>query len=87
MLSLGLTSSFVDRTGLSSASFRSRGPAQLPMAGRSTGLATNFRYAYFNFHCVSWMPSWLVEQRGRSLERSNLYSFFSFAGIAAVALQ
>jgi MFS family permease len=49
------------------------------------GLVNNFCYAYFNFYCMTWMPAYLVEQRGLSLERSGLYTFFSFAGIAIVA--
>ena len=49
------------------------------------GLVNNFCYAYFNFYCMTWMPAYLVEQRGLSLESSGLYTFFSFAGIAVVA--
>ena len=49
------------------------------------GLINNFCYAYFNFYCMTWMPAYLVEQRGLSLEKSGLYTFFSFAGIAIVA--
>ncbi|MRW89397.1 MFS transporter [Duganella sp. FT80W] len=49
------------------------------------GLLNNFCYAYFNFYCMTWMPAYLVEQRGLSLEKSGLYTFFSFAGIAVVA--
>jgi len=50
------------------------------------GLVNNFCYSYFAFYCMTWMPAYLVEQRGLSLERSGLYTFFSFAGIAIVAL-
>ena len=49
------------------------------------GLVNNFCYSYFAFYCMTWMPAYLVEQRGLSLERSGLYTFFSFAGIAIVA--
>jgi ACS family D-galactonate transporter-like MFS transporter len=35
---------------------------------------------------MTWMPSYLVEQHGVSLAKSGLYTFFSFAGIALVAL-
>jgi ACS family D-galactonate transporter-like MFS transporter len=49
------------------------------------GLVNNFCYAYFNFYCMTWMPAYLVEQRGLSLSKSGLYTFFSFAGIAIVA--
>ncbi|MBB5390441.1 MFS family permease [Herbaspirillum sp. SJZ102] len=49
------------------------------------GLVNNFCYAYFTFYCMTWMPAYLVEQRGLSLTHSGLYTFFSFAGIAIVA--
>lgn len=49
------------------------------------GLITNFCYSYFAFYCMTWMPAYLVEQRGLSLEQSGLYTFVSFAGIAIVA--
>jgi MFS transporter, ACS family, D-galactonate transporter len=48
-------------------------------------LVVYFCYNYFNFFCVTWMPAYLVEQRGLSLEQMGLYTFFSFAGIAIVA--
>lgn len=49
------------------------------------GLITNFCYSYFSFYCMTWMPAYLVEQRGLSLKQSGLYTFFSFVGIAIVA--
>ncbi len=49
------------------------------------GMVNNFCYGYFTFYCMTWMPAYLVEQRGLSLEKSGLYTFFSFAGIAIVA--
>jgi ACS family D-galactonate transporter-like MFS transporter len=49
------------------------------------GMITNFCYGYFTFYCMTWMPAYLVEQRGLSISRSGLYTFFSFAGIAIVA--
>jgi ACS family D-galactonate transporter-like MFS transporter len=49
------------------------------------GMITNFCYGYFTFYCMTWMPAYLVEQRGLSLKQSGLYTFFSFAGIAIVA--
>lgn len=49
------------------------------------GMINNFCYGYFTFYCMTWMPAYLVEQRGLSLEHSGLYTFFSFAGIAIVA--
>lgn len=45
-----------------------------------------FCYNYFTFYCMTWMPAYLVERRGLSLEKMGLYSFASFAGIALVAL-
>ena len=49
-------------------------------------MIVNFCYGYFSFYCMQWMPAYLVESRGLSLERSGLYTFFSFAGIAIVAV-
>jgi MFS family permease len=49
-------------------------------------LVINFCYNYFTFFCMTWMPSYLVEQRGLSLSEMGLYTFYSFAGIAIVAL-
>lgn len=49
-------------------------------------LVVSFCYNYFTFFCMTWMPSYLVEQRGLSLERMGLYAFFSFMGMALVAL-
>lgn len=46
----------------------------------------NFCYNYFVFYCMTWMPAYFVEQRHVSLTRMGLFSFFSFAGIAIVAL-
>jgi len=49
-------------------------------------LVVIFCYNYFTFFCMTWMPAYLVEQRGLSLEQMGLYTFFSFLGIALVAL-
>jgi predicted MFS family arabinose efflux permease len=49
------------------------------------GMITNFCYGYFTFYCMTWMPSYLVDTRGLSLQQSSLYTFFSFAGIAIMA--
>jgi MFS transporter, ACS family, D-galactonate transporter len=49
------------------------------------GMITNFCYGYFTFYCMTWMPAYLVEQRGLSISESGIYTFFSFAGIAIVA--
>ncbi len=50
------------------------------------GMLTNFCYGYFTFYCMTWMPAYLVEKRGLSLAKSGLYTFFSFAGIAIMAM-
>ena len=50
------------------------------------GLVVNFCYGYFGFFCATWMPAYLVETRGLSLEQSGAYTFLSFAGVAAVAI-
>ncbi|QGP81152.1 MFS transporter [Sphingobium sp. CAP-1] len=49
-------------------------------------MIVNFCYGYFTFYCMTWMPAYLVEERGLSLKQSGLYTFFSFAGIAIVAV-
>lgn len=49
------------------------------------GLVNNFCYSYFAFYCMTWMPAYLVEQRGLSLADSGLYTLVSFAGTAVVA--
>lgn len=50
------------------------------------GMVTNFCYGYFTFYAMTWMPAYLVEQRHLSLTKSGLFTFFSFAGIAIVAV-
>ena len=49
-------------------------------------LIVNFCAAYFVFYCMTWMPAYFVEQRHLSLSKMGLYSFFSFSGIAIVAI-
>lgn len=49
-------------------------------------IVINFCYNYFVFYCMTWMPAYFVEQRHLSLQKMGLYSFFSFSGIAIVAL-
>jgi MFS family permease len=49
-------------------------------------IIVNFCYNYFVFYCMTWMPAYFVERRHVSLTTMGLYSFFSFAGIAIVAL-
>lgn len=46
----------------------------------------NFCYGYFTFFCMQWMPDYLHNQRHLSLKGSGLYTFFSFTGIALVAV-
>ena len=46
----------------------------------------NFCYNYFVFYCMTWMPRYFVEQRHMSLKTMGAYTFFSFSGIALVAL-
>ena len=50
------------------------------------GMVTNFCYGYFTFYAMTWMPAYLVERRHLTLSKSGLYTFFSFAGIALVAV-
>jgi ACS family D-galactonate transporter-like MFS transporter len=79
---------YPDKIALTAAKYRA---AEVPLSNLLSspvvwgGLINNFCYAYFNFYCMTWMPAYLVEQRGLSLEKSGLYTFFSFAGIAIVA--
>ena len=49
-------------------------------------LIINFCYNYFVFYCMTWMPAYFVERRHLSLTKMGLFSFFSFLGIAIVAL-
>ena len=49
-------------------------------------MIVNFCYSYFTFFCMQWMPDYLHNHRGLSLEQSGLYTFFSFLGVAAVSL-
>ena len=49
-------------------------------------MIVNFCYGYFTFYSMTWMPAYLVEQRGLSLTSSSIYTFFSFIGIATVAV-
>lgn len=50
------------------------------------GFIMTFCYTYFVFYCATWMPSYLVEQRGLSLIRSGLLTFVSFISVAIVAV-
>ena len=50
-----------------------------------TVIAT-FCYMYFVYFCMTWMPAYFVEQRHQSLAKMGLYTFFSFAGMAVMAV-
>ncbi|MDZ4801912.1 MAG: MFS transporter [Bryobacteraceae bacterium] len=45
-----------------------------------------FCYMYFVYFCVTWLPSYLVEQRNLSLASMGFYSFFAFGGMAAATV-
>lgn len=44
-----------------------------------------FCYNYFNYYCMTWLPSYLVEHHGLSLSSMSWYSALSFGGMATVA--
>ena len=44
-----------------------------------------FCYMYFVYYCMTWMPAYFVERWHLSLASMSFYTFFSFAGMAAVA--
>jgi ACS family D-galactonate transporter-like MFS transporter len=50
------------------------------------GLLMTFCYSYFVFYSATWMPAYLVEQRGLSLKESGFYTFLSFTCVAVVAV-
>ena len=45
-----------------------------------------FAYMYFVYFCMTWMPAYFVEQRHLVLSKMGLYTFFSFGGMAIVAV-
>jgi MFS family permease len=45
-----------------------------------------FCYMYFVYFCVTWLPSYLVEQRNLSLTSTGFYSFFAFGGMAGATV-
>ena len=49
-------------------------------------MIVNFCYSYFTYFGMQWMPDYLHNHRKLSLESSGFYTFFSFAGIAVVAI-
>lgn len=50
------------------------------------GIIMTFCYSYFVFYCATWMPAYLVEQRGLSLMNSGFVTFLSFVCVAGVAV-
>jgi MFS family permease len=49
-------------------------------------LIGTFAYNYFVFFAMSWLPAYFVEQRHLSLTSMGIYTGFSYAGTAAVAI-
>jgi MFS transporter, ACS family, D-galactonate transporter len=45
-----------------------------------------FAYNYFNYFCLTWLPAYFVEQWKMSLTSMSWYAFFSFGGMAVVAI-
>jgi MFS transporter, ACS family, D-galactonate transporter len=45
-----------------------------------------FCYNYFLFFSITWLPAYFVERRNLSLESMGIYTMFSFAGTAIVAI-
>jgi len=45
-----------------------------------------FCYMYFVYFALTWMPAYLKEARSLSLMSSSVYTMFSFAGMAVVAI-
>lgn len=45
-----------------------------------------FCYMYFVYFCMTWMPTYFNERYKLSLTASGWYTFFSFAGMATVAI-
>jgi ACS family D-galactonate transporter-like MFS transporter len=45
-----------------------------------------FAYNYFNYFCLTWLPSYFVEHWKLSLNSMSLYSAFSWGGMASVAI-
>jgi sugar phosphate permease len=45
-----------------------------------------FAYGYFLYFSVTWLPAYLVEERHLALNSMAVYAFFSFGGMALVAI-
>jgi len=49
-------------------------------------LIGTFGYALLVYFCMTWLPAYFAESRGLSLAKSSVYTGFSFAGMASVAI-
>jgi len=49
-------------------------------------LLGTFSYGYFLYFCVTWLPSYLIENRHLALDSMGFYVLFSFGGMAIVAI-
>lgn len=49
-------------------------------------LIGTFCYNYFLFFSITWLPAYFVERRNLSLNSMGVYTMFSFAGTAVVAI-
>jgi MFS family permease len=49
-------------------------------------LIGTFCYNYFLFFSITWLPAYFVERRNLSLNSMGIYTLFSFAGTAVVAI-
>ena len=49
-------------------------------------LIGTFCYNYFVFFSLTWLPAYLVERRHLSLDSMGIYTGFSFAGTAIMAV-
>ena len=49
-------------------------------------LIGDFCYNYFLFYSLTWLPAYFVERRHMSLDKMGVYTMFSFAGTAIVAI-
>jgi MFS family permease len=81
-----------DRTDVANAAEADKATPTVPMARIlanpilwGTVLGT-FCYMYFVYFCLTWMPAYFSEARGLSLSSSSLYTTFSFAGMAVMAI-
>ena len=49
-------------------------------------IIASFCYMYFVYFCVTWMPAYFVEKHHQSLTKMGAFAFFSFGGMAIVAV-